>query len=72
VVADVKLPSWLSAAALSVGREASSSTPDPVALQQAGQISAASAALEWATLVVADVKLSSGLSAATSSAGRVV
>jgi hypothetical protein len=72
VAADVKLPSWLSAAALSVGREGSSSTPDPVALQQAGQISAASAALEWATSVVADVKLSSGLSAAASSAGRVV
>ncbi len=42
--ADVKLPSGLPAAALSVGRETSSSTPDPVALQQAGLPSAVSAA----------------------------
>jgi hypothetical protein len=70
--ADVKLLSGLSAAALSVGREASSSTPDPVALQQAGQLSAASAALKWAASAAAEVKLPSGLSSAASSAGRVV
>jgi hypothetical protein len=63
--ADIKLPSGLSAAALSVGREALSSTPVPVTLQQAGQPSAASATHEWA-----DVKLPPGLSAAASSAGR--
>jgi hypothetical protein len=69
-VADVKLPSGLSAAALSVGREALSSTPVPVTLQQAGQPSAASAAHERAALVAADIKLPSGLSAAASRAGR--
>jgi len=69
VAADAKLPSWLSAAALCVGREASSSTPEPVALQQAGQLSAA---LEWAASAVSDVKLSSGLSAAALSAGNAV
>jgi hypothetical protein len=41
--ADFFLPSGLPAAALSVGRETSSSTPDPVALQQEGQPSAVSA-----------------------------
>ncbi len=68
--ADVKLPSGLSAAALSVGRETSSSTPDPVALQQAGQPSAVSVARERAASAAADVKLPSGLSAAASSASR--
>ncbi len=66
-----KLPSGLPAAALSVGREASSfSTPDPVALQQAGTPPAASAAGEPAASAAADVKLPSGLSAAASSASR--
>jgi hypothetical protein len=68
--AGVKLPSGLPAAALSVGRDASSfSTPDPVALLQAGIPSAASAASERAASAAADVKLPSGLSAATSSTG---
>jgi hypothetical protein len=68
--AGVKLPSGLPAATLSVGREASSfSTPDPVALQQAGIPSAASAARDRAASAAADVKLPSGLSAAASSAG---
>jgi hypothetical protein len=70
--AGVKLPSGLPAAALSVGREASSfSTPDLVALQQAGIPSAASAARERAASAAADVRLPSGLSAAASSAGGV-
>ncbi len=69
-VADVKLPSGLSAAALSVGREALASTPVPVTLHQAGQPSAASAAHEWAASAAADIKLPFGLSAAASSAGR--
>jgi hypothetical protein len=69
-VAGVKLPSGLPAAALSVGREASSfSTPDPVALQQAGIFSVASAARERAASVAVEVKLPSGLSADASSAG---
>ncbi len=69
--AGVKLPSWLLATALSVGRDASSfSTPDPVALQQAGIPSAASAARERAASAAADVKLPSGLFAATLSTGR--
>jgi hypothetical protein len=72
VAADVKLPSGLSAAALNVGREALSSTPDPFTLQQAGQLSAASAALDWAASAAVDVKLPPGLSAAASSAGRAV
>ncbi len=68
--ADVKLPSGLSAAALSVGRGALSSTPDPVALLQAGQPSAVSTAIERAASAVANVKLPSRLSAAASSASR--
>jgi hypothetical protein len=71
VAASVKLPSGLPAAALSVGREASSfSTLDPVALQQAGISSVASVAREQAASAAADVKLPSGLSARASSSGR--
>jgi hypothetical protein len=71
VAADIKLPSGLPAAALSDGREISSySTPDPVALQQAGIASVSSAARGWADSAAADVKLPSGLSTAASSAGR--
>jgi hypothetical protein len=69
--AGVKLPSGLPAAALSVGREASSfSTPGPVALQQAGIPPVASAARERAASLAVDVKLPPGLSAAASSASR--
>ncbi len=68
--AGVKLPSGLPAAALSVGRETSSiSTPGPVASQQAGIPSVASAAHKRAASAAPDVKLPSGLSAAASSAG---
>jgi len=71
VAAGVKLPSGLPAAALSVCRETSSpSTPDPVALQQAGLPSASSATRGRAASAAADVKPPSGLSAAASSAGR--
>jgi hypothetical protein len=66
----IKLPSGLSAAAFSIGREASFSTPVPVTLQQAGQSSAVSAAHGRAASAVVDVKLPSGLSAAASSAGK--
>ncbi len=62
--ADVKLPSRLPAAALSVGRETSSSTPDPVALQQAGLTSAVSAACVRSASSAAELKPPSGLSAA--------
>jgi hypothetical protein len=69
-VAGVKLPSGLPAAALIVGREASSfSTPGPVVSQQAGTSPVASAARERAASAAADVKLPSGLSTAASSAG---
>ncbi len=68
----IKLPSGFPVAASSVGRDASSfSTPDPVASQQAGIPSVASAARERAASAAADVKLPSGLSAAASSADGV-
>jgi hypothetical protein len=66
----IKLPSGLSSAAFSIGREASLSTPVPVTLQQAGQSSAVSAAHGQAASAVVDVKPPSGLSVATSSAGK--